>query len=569
MTDINGGGPHGEANAAADVDGGKMDGFVAQRAAAADSCKDPDDPACYAGSGVTPDVMGYHTAAEIPNYWTYAEDFVLDDHMFEPVKSWSLPDHLYLVSAWSARCQDASPSSCVNTIIGPAGVLQVQQAVSSELASGTSDIDDAWTDITWLLYAEHVSWAYYIQTGTQPDCADDSAETCKPVPQAYTTPGIWNPLPLFEDVQKDHQLDDIKPLDDYLAAARAGTLPAVSWIAPSQADSEHPPASVHQGQAYVTALINAAMESPDWDSTAIFLQWDDWGGFFDDVVPPTVDQNGYGLRVPALVISPYARHGHVDHQTLSSDAYLKFIEDDFLGGTRLNPKTDGRPDPRPDVREDQPALGDIATDFDFSPATPAPGPAADQPADGLTEHPGHLPGQGPRATAARPPRPAPETGPAGPDVSGGRARPRRVRPRRPGWCNTARPSRPASQSRLRRCSSTSGSKRLRTTTTRRGRTAPSSSAPTLSRTLLMVPSPASATSTTRSGGAAGPAYTVSPSSASGERTPPADSTRPTEGGPSAPPAGAAASRARPPDRPRVNPGRPRAAAAIGGAMATA
>ncbi len=96
----------------------------------------------------------------------------------------------------------------------------------------------------------------------------------------------------------------------------------------------------------MTAVINAAMEGPDWDSTAIFLQWDDWGGFYDGVVPPPVDQNGYGLRVPAMVISPYAKQGSVDHQVLSSDAYLKFIEDDFLGGSRLNPKTDGRWDPR-------------------------------------------------------------------------------------------------------------------------------------------------------------------------------------------------------------------------------
>jgi phospholipase C len=89
------------------------------------------------------------------------------------------------------------------------------------------------------------------------------------------------------------------------------------------------------------------MKSPDWTSTAIFLTWDDWGGFYDHVKPPTVDQNGYGFRVPALVISPYAKKGYVDHQTLSFDAYLTFIEDDFLGGQRLDPKTDGRPDARP------------------------------------------------------------------------------------------------------------------------------------------------------------------------------------------------------------------------------
>jgi phospholipase C len=91
----------------------------------------------------------------------------------------------------------------------------------------------------------------------------------------------------------------------------------------------------------------------------------DWGGFYDHVVPPTVDALGYGLRVPALVISPYARRGYIDHQTLSFDAYLRFIEDDFLGMQRLDPRTDGRPDPRPDVRENAPQLGDLERDFDF------------------------------------------------------------------------------------------------------------------------------------------------------------------------------------------------------------
>ena len=370
IADVNGGGPHGKANAVADVDGGKMDGFIAQRDQAKPSCTNPDDPACSAGG--QPDVMGYHTGAEIPNYWTYAQDFVLDDHMFEPVKSWSLPDHLYLVSGWSAKCKNASPMSCVNNIVGPYGAAQFDRAVDTELRTGTTSIDLAWTDVTWLLFVHHVSWAYYVQTGTQPDCDDDSAETCAPVAQSAMTPGIWNPLPLFGDVRADHQLNNVQSLDSYFAAAKAGTLPSVSWITPSNPDSEHPPASVHQGQAYVTSIINAAMKSPDWDSTAIFLAWDDWGGFYDHVVPPAVDQNGYGLRVPSLVISPYAKRGYIDHQILSSDAYLKFIEDDFLDGARLNPATDGRPDPRPDVREDEAILGNLEQDFDFNQTPRAP-----------------------------------------------------------------------------------------------------------------------------------------------------------------------------------------------------
>ena len=372
--DINGGGPHGEPDAVADVNKGKMNGFIASVERVTGTCTNSADPACkpQKNNAPLPDVMGYHTAAEIPNYWTYAQDFTLDDHMFEPVKSWSLPDHLFLVSGWSAKCKSKKASSCKNNILGPYGLNQFDNAVSKELAGGTTDVNLAWTDLTWLLFEHHVSWGYYVQTGYQPDCANDSAETCAPVPQNYRTYGIWNPLPLFTDVQADHQRENIQPLDNFLKQAHNGTLPSVSWVTPAQLDSEHPIASVHQGQAYVTSLINSVMEGPEWKSSAIFLAWDDWGGFYDNVKPPRVDQNGYGLRVPAMTISPYARSGYIDHTTLSSDAYLKFIEDDFLGGARLNPKTDGRPDPRPDVRENAKQLGNLANDFDFNQAPRPP-----------------------------------------------------------------------------------------------------------------------------------------------------------------------------------------------------
>jgi phospholipase C len=189
---------------------------------------------------------------------------------------------------------------------------------------------------------------------------------CAPVPQNSSTPGIWNPLPWFDTVRQDHQLQDIVPLQTFFTDLAQGNLPAVSWIAPGDKVSEHPPALVSDGQSYVTGLINSIMRSSAWDSTAIFLCWDDWGGFYDHVKPPVVDDQGYGLRVPALVISPYAKKGYIDHQTLSQDAYLKFIEDDFLHGQRIDPRTDGRPDPRPDVRENEPILGNLESDFDFS-----------------------------------------------------------------------------------------------------------------------------------------------------------------------------------------------------------
>ena len=230
----------------------------------------------------------------------------------------------------------------------------------------------AWTDLTYLLHKDKVSWGYYVVTGTEPDCENDASVSCAPVKQNAKTPGIWNPLPFFDTVRNDGQLGNIQSSDNFYAQAKAGTLPAVSWVVPSGEVSEHPPAPVSFGQSYVTSLVNAVMASPDWDSTAIFLSWDDWGGFYDHVAPPSVDENGYGLRVPGIVISPYARAGYVDHQTLSFDAYDKFIEDDFLGGQRIDPRTDGRPDPRPDVREDVSILGNLVSDFDFAQAPRPP-----------------------------------------------------------------------------------------------------------------------------------------------------------------------------------------------------
>jgi phospholipase C len=358
-----------------------MDGFVGQ-AERGSHCTSTDPNCSPCTSSATArciDVMGYHDAREIPNYWTYARNFVLQDHMFEPNASWSLPQHLFQVSEWSAFCADPlNPFSCTNALQNPnpPGAALSQTPLY------------AWTDLTYLLHRFGVSWGYYVFKGTEPDCEDDSSMACTPVQQGPQTPGIWNPLPHFTDVRQDGQLGDVQTLSRFFTQARAGTLPAVSWIDPNGRVSEHPTALVSAGQAYVTGLINAIMRSPNWSSTAIFLSWDDWGGFYDHVAPPAIDQNGYGLRVPGIVISPYAKQGLIDHQILSHDAYNKFIEDEFLGGQRLNPATDGRPDPRPDVRESDPRLGDLLGDFDFTqagraplvlPVHPAPGPASAAP----------------------------------------------------------------------------------------------------------------------------------------------------------------------------------------------
>ena len=328
--------PHGAGGFYADVNGGKMNGFVAES-----------ETLCKPGNPCRTGVMGHHVGSDIPSYWAYAQNYVLNDHMFESSHSWSTPAHLYEVSGWSAKCSvPHDPVSCTS-VDYPAK------------RSASHPTPYAWTDLTWLLHRNHVSWSYYLDHG------------------AYTpahhagVPLIWNVLPGFTDVHADGQLGSIRPLSIFMAQAKAGTLLRVSWISPDRRDSEHGPALVSTGQAYVTRIINAVMRSPNWKSTAIFLAWDDWGGFYDHVVPPHVDSLGYGIRVPALVISPYAKLGYIDHQRLSFDAYLKFIEDDFLGGARLNPATDGRRDSRPDVRERASVLGNLVHDFNFT-QTPRP-----------------------------------------------------------------------------------------------------------------------------------------------------------------------------------------------------
>ncbi|HLJ75822.1 MAG TPA: alkaline phosphatase family protein [Acidobacteriaceae bacterium] len=369
--DVNGGGPHGAKAAADIIDSGKMQGFIAEAENGRRGCLPGPSTVCAPSS--PHDVMGWHDEREIPNYWAYARNFVLQDHMFEPNASWSLPAHLFEVSAWSAWCTEHDqPEKCTNALQAPGMPPDFEgrgaAAFGGEQRNGPRGTRPiyAWTDLTYLLHKNHVSWGYYVLKGTEPDCEDDSEANCPPVKQNARTPGIWNPLPYFDTVKDDGELDRIQPMGNFYEHAREGTLPAVVWIVPSGEVSEYPPATVSAGQTFVTGLINAVMKGPNWKDCAIFLAWDDWGGFYDHVLPPRVDENGYGLRVPSLVISPYAKKGSIDKQVLSFDAYLKFIEDDFLNGARLDPKTDGQPDPRPTVRETVPQLGELVNDFDFN-----------------------------------------------------------------------------------------------------------------------------------------------------------------------------------------------------------
>lgn len=326
-------------------------------------CCDQQDPACQAA---TIDVMSYHDDREIPNYWKYASDFVLLDHLFASQAGASLASHLFLASEWAADCQThGDPSTCSSNI-------SFNGDPKSKIYAQTS--------ITYLLHDAGVSWKYYTANGNSFPHCDPKNDECPPTVSSCTSiEAHWDPLMDFDDVAEDREQSNANVnLDQFFVDVHAGALPSVSWIIPNECFSEHPKWSITTGEKYVTGLINAIGHSPDWDSTAIVLYWDDWGGFYDHVEPPQVDENGYGFRVPGILISPFAKRGSgpttglVEPNTMSFDSFTRFIEDLFVTGRRLDPTTDGRPDPRPMVREDVPGLGHLEDDFDFAQAPRAP-----------------------------------------------------------------------------------------------------------------------------------------------------------------------------------------------------
>jgi len=358
--DTNHGGPHSHGASNLDIAGGSMKGFI--KGAASGPQSDPtrvcvEHPTLlkcknFVGPQKQPDAMSFRIRADIPNYWAYADWGALQDRMFASVDSFSLPAHMFLVSAWSANCT-SGPMSC-------------KGSVAPDITKAF-----AWTDITYLLNQAGISWGYFVGNGTP---VDKCYPGCQ-LDQLSATPPNWNPLPGFTTVKDNGELDHITHISEFEAALASDAIPQVSFIIPSAGQSEHPgKGSMRPGYAYVTTLVNEIAQSPVWSDSAIFITWDDWGGFYDHVNPPAAgDGLGYGIRVPGLVLGPYVKQGYIDHQTLAFEAYLKLIEDRFLGGQRID-DTDGRPDSRPAIpRENRSLLGDLVNDFDFNqtPRSPA------------------------------------------------------------------------------------------------------------------------------------------------------------------------------------------------------
>jgi phospholipase C len=286
--------------------GGEMDGFA--------TISDAAERSAYT----------QYLPEDLPNYWHWAEEFVLFDNFFASAHGPSFPNHLYTIAAQSGGTHDGPVQR--NELL-----RERHRSTGLFKSWGCDALDTAYVNVVDsegvekrvppcfdfltegdLLTDAGIPWAYYAAT-------------------QYQNGYIWSAYDAVRHIREDEEYwaEHIFPVDDFARQARAGLLPPVTWVTPRFEVSEHPEYSFCHGENWTTKVVNAVMKSPHWDDTAIFITWDDYGGFYDHVPPPQVDDFGFGIRVPLLVISPYAKQGFVTHELGEFSSVLRFIEDNW------------------------------------------------------------------------------------------------------------------------------------------------------------------------------------------------------------------------------------------------
>ena len=318
--------PHCYTCALASYNGGKLDGF---------------------DQGVPSDRNAYTQMRprNEPNYWYWAKRNVLSDHFFASEMGPSFPNHMYSIAARSAGAHDnpvrlPGLHSLTWGCDAPKGEL-----VRVVTRSGSKRVPPCFNFQTAgdLLNRGNVPWADYAATPDQ---------------KGY----IWSTYSAIKHIRETKQWHEhVRPVADLVPDIKSDSLPPVTWVTPRMEFSNHPGYSFCYGENWATRVIDAIMRSPMWGSTAIFLTWDEWGGFYDHVKPPSVDGFGLGFRVPFIVISPYARSGVVDHRMGEFDSVLKFIETNWG---------------LPNLTKRDHKASNLAYDFDFhrKPRPPDPRP---------------------------------------------------------------------------------------------------------------------------------------------------------------------------------------------------
>lgn len=350
--------PHDWSSSIVDWDRGEMDGFYK-------SAPHSGQYAAYA----------YIDRREIRPYWTMAREYVLADEMFPTEFGGSFTGHLTLV----AGTDDIRPPSEAEVDFPSAGPYDCDSPHGTTSAyvlakpyrklryNGPFPCFDQFNTIAQVLDGAAISWKFYAFQ--------------------VLDAGMWEPFEAIKYVRygSDWSGDIVAPQTKILSDARHGRLPSVSWVTPTEEDSDHPVAHSDRGPSWVAAVVNAIGTSPYWRSSAIVVVWDDWGGFYDNAAPPQLDYRGLGIRVPCLIISPYAKRGYVSHTQYEYGSILRFIEEvNGLAPGSIGPASLGYTDARATSLDD-------AFDFTQTPRAFSKIPAKYSAADFLREPPSHAP----------------------------------------------------------------------------------------------------------------------------------------------------------------------------------
>jgi phospholipase C len=259
---------------------------------------------------------------DIPNYFAWAEDFVLCDNAFASVAGPSYPNHLFFVAGQAGGALD-NPENILTRHLNDGRVFKSWgcDAYGDGVYVTVRDADGE--------LREHSTCFRFETVGEQLSQRDIDWASYSADP--YQAGYIWQAYSAIEDVYTNEELWDehVWPVDDLLRDIEAGVLPSVTWVTPRFQLSDHPPFSTKHAHNWVTDIVNAIMRGPLWDDIAIFITWDEWGGLYDHVAPPRLDDVDLGFRVPMLVISPYARRGYVDDALTEFSAPLRFISDNW------------------------------------------------------------------------------------------------------------------------------------------------------------------------------------------------------------------------------------------------
>jgi phospholipase C len=293
---------HSSVSAAYDV--GAMDGFANEQLCGVVN-------GTYQPEGAPSTYMYAHVPqAEVQAYWTLAQRYTLADRMFQSNNGPSFAAHQYLIAGQSddaADVPDGSPWGCdapkgtTVPVINPDGTETTGPFPCFDYTTLGNELD-----------AANLSWAYY-------------------TPALDTQGGLFSAYDAIRSVRygSDWNTRIISPETQILSDVAAGKLANVTWVIPSFPNSDHPLSASNTGPDWVSSVVNAIGNSPFWNSTVIFIVWDDWGGWYDHVAPPQLDRMGLGFRVPLIVVSPYARRGYVSHTQHEFGSILHYVEEQF------------------------------------------------------------------------------------------------------------------------------------------------------------------------------------------------------------------------------------------------